>query len=305
MNLLRLDLNLLAALDVLLEEKNVSRAATRLGVTQPAASSSLKRLRALFQDELLVRAPQGMTRTPRAEQLRPRIRSALLALSASLDPDGPFDPMQAKDIIRIGVNDYASQVVLPLFYGRLRKEAPGIKLVLEPRKNVSSSKEDLESGQVDLIIGIGRQSEWPKSLIAKRLFDDPFVTMVRTNHPKVKDSLSLGQFLELEHLVVSPQGHDRGIIDDILEKDNKSRIVALAVPHFSIAARLVAETDLICTIPERIARMYSGLFQFKILTPPLQLHVSNVSLAWHPRSDESPCHRWLRQLIAEQSIPSP
>jgi DNA-binding transcriptional LysR family regulator len=305
MNVQDIDLNLLIGFDALLDELSVSRAAARLGVTQPAMSSTLKRLRQLFDDPLLVRSSDGMLPTDKAKALKGRVKAALASIQALMDDAGEFDPKTLQRTLHIGLNDYASVLVIPRVYPLIRSQAPGLKLVFQPRKNIPSSRLDLETGLIDFAIGIGSAQELPGSLIVRKLFDDPFLTMVRRDHPSVGDQLTLDQFVELEHLVVSPQGHDRGVVDDVLARLGRTRKVGVIVPHFSSAAPLVAESDLVCTIPGRIARLYTDFYPIRCVPPPpLDLPLGNVSLAWHAVSHDNPVHRWVREQFAA-AFPKP
>jgi DNA-binding transcriptional LysR family regulator len=305
MNVQDIDLNLLIGFDALLDELSVSRAAARLGVTQPAMSSTLKRLRQLFDDPILVRSTDGMLPTDKAKALKERVKAALTSIQALIDDAGEFDPRKLQRTLQIGLNDYASVLVIPRVYPLIRALAPGLKLVLQPRKNIPTSRTDLESGSLDFAIGIGSAQELPGSLMVRKLFDDPFLTMVRKDHPIVREQITLEDFLALEHLVVSPQGHDRGVVDEVLARMGHSRNVAVVVPHFASAAPLVAQSDLVCTIPGRIARLYTDFYAIRCVPPPpLELPIGNVSLAWHAVSHENPVHKWVREQFAA-AFPKP
>ena len=303
MNAEDIDLNLLTGFAVLLDELSVSRAAARLSVTQPAMSSTLKRLRQLFDDPLLVRASDGMHATEKAMRLKSRVQKVLADIQALLDErdEGEsFDPRRVERTIHLGLNDYASLLVMPALMRRLRTQAPGLKVVMQQRKNIETARTDLESGALDFVIGLGRATDLPGSLITRRIFDDPFLTMVRRDHPGVGATLTLDEFLAHEHLVVSPQGHDRGIIDEILAKMGKSRQVRIVVPHFVAAAQLVSESDLVCTIPGRVAELYRTQWGLRTLEPPLALPVSNVTLAWHSLNHHNVVHQWIREQFAAE-----
>lgn len=294
MNVEDIDLNLLKSLAALLDEASVSRAAARLGVTQPAMSSALKRLRGLFDDPLLVRTPTGMIATDKATRLKVRLAPVLAGVQGLLDDAGDLDPGRFARTVTIGLNDYASLLVLPRVIPLIRDAAPKLRIVVQPRKNVAAARSELESGALDFAIGIGDPKDLPGSLVARKLFDDGFMTMLRSDHAAGRKLLGLEQFLALDHLVVSPQGHDHGIIDEILAKTGQRRHVAVTVPHFAGAAQLVAATDLVCTIPARVAELYAPHFPIRIVKPPLALPKGRVALAWHAALHDNPVHRFVR-----------
>lgn len=301
MNVQDIDLNLLIGFDALLDEMSVSKAAQRLGVTQPAMSSTLKRLRRLFADPLLVRSSEGMQPTEKAIWLKTRVQRALAAIQSLIDEAGEFDPSRIERTIHIGLNDYASLLVIPQVYALIHSAAPQLKLVMHARKNIATARSELESGALDFVIGIGKTNELPSSLMTRKLFDDPFLTMMRNGHPALSQSdgtLSFETYMTLEHMVVSPQGHSRGIIDELLAKQGLFRHIAVTVPHFASAAQIVAATDLVCTIPGRIAAMFAEHYDIRTLAPPLDLPIGNVHLAWHAVSHENPIHKWIRTRFA-------
>lgn len=293
------DLNLLVTFFTLAEELSVSRAAGRLGVSQPAVSAALKRLRQLFDDPLLVRTSNGMQLTDRAVQLKPKIQDLVAGVQNLLDDVAEFDPATAKRTITIGLNDYASLVVVPPLICAIKRRAPGINLVMLPRQNITVAREDLEAGILDFVIGIGYANALPGSLKVLRLFDDPFVTIMRKGHPLTKIGLTMENYLQQEHLVVSPQGHQRGIVDELLDQKGLSRRVSVVVPHFAVAPQIIAESDIISTLPSRIAEKYKDSYPINLIDPPFKMIQSNVTLAWHQVRDDNPVHKWIRGLFSE------
>ncbi len=293
----QLDLNLLVALDALLAEGNVTRAAERLGLTQPAMSHALNRLRALLDDPLLVRTPRGMVPTPRAEELAPAIRSALDDIDRALRGRPSFDPATSTRCFTIAAVDHGELVILPPLLARISAEAPGVDLLVRPLR-LDKLEEELESGVIDLAFGV-ISAEDNLATFRQRLFHESFVCLVRADHPKVGATISLEEFVALDHALVGPRGRRGGFVDSELQKLGLTRRVALMVPHFLVAPMMLAKSDLILTAPERIARAFAAILPLRIVPTPFELKGFDVSQMWHERQAHEPAHRWLRSLIVE------
>jgi len=295
------DLNLLIALDALLQEENVSRAAKRVGLSTPAMSHALARLRKQLGDPLLVRAGQRMVMTPRASDLREQVHElATNALGVLTKP--PVADLRALDrTFRIKATDHALTVLGPAL-DKLARDSPGVSLHVVPM-----AREDgqlLRDGSIDLAIGVYDYlpySELPSDLRIQQLFEDTFVCVVRDDHPTVARSLTLQQFAELEHVQVVPRGAPGGYVDDLLAAQGQRRRIARAVPYFLSALVLVAETDYVVTISQQLARRLADRLGLKVVQPPRSLGLEPYSVAqlWHPRNDRDPAHRWLRETVAE------
>ncbi len=296
-NLAGVDLNLLVVLDALLDERHVTRAARRVGLSQPATSHALARLRALLDDPLLVRGPGGqMVPTPRAEALAPRLRDALHGVAAALADEAPFDPATARRSFRIATGDYAEFVILPALMARLAREAPGIDVWVV---SGGDDHDAIAAGAVDVAIAPRRASAAPAGIYTQRLFDETFTCLVRRGHPAASQRLTLARYEALAHLMIAPRGTPGSLVDDALTAVGRRRRVALAVPHFMVAPYVVASTDLVVTLASRIARVIAAPLQLVALPPPLDLPGFTMSMWWHERRQHDPAHRWLRAAIAD------
>ena len=304
MNLERVDLNLLIYLDILLQEKNVTRAAEQLGVTQPAMSNILRRLRTLFNDPLLIRSSEGMTPTERALELQPRIRSALAELSVILEPRSEFRPFTAKRVFRIMTSDYAEATLVPRLIKALRAEAPHVVLDFLTPSDVSYR--DMEQGKVDL--AINRFNDIPQSFHQILVWRDRFSCVLNTRHPAAAH-LNLKAYLDAQHIWVSKTGMGIGVgmspdkqgglgwIDQALERIGQRRNISVFTRHYQIPALLAQNVDLIATLPSRIAQLQMYNDQLLIKDPPFYIPEFELKMAWCPLLHHHPAHRWLRQLI--------
>ncbi|TDF64200.1 LysR family transcriptional regulator [Cupriavidus sp. L7L] len=291
-NLRRLDLNLLVTLDVLLSEHNVTRAAQRLHFSQPSVSVHLARLRDYFGDPLLLPGPRGMRPTARAESLREPLREALAALEHAVSPDSPFDPAAATHTWRVAATDYGeSTIVLPAIRA-LRTAAPGARLaVLEMVP--SRIARQCEQGELDLAFHTTEGS--PPALHRRALFTERYVLAGRAGHPRLKRRPTLAQFCALEHVMVSPDGGGfSGVTDEALALAGMQRRVVLSVPHFLFVAAVLASTDLVAMVPQRLVRDAPAL---RVVEPPVEVPGYEMSMLWHERVHRDPAHRWLREQI--------
>jgi DNA-binding transcriptional LysR family regulator len=293
-----LDLNLIVALDALLTERNVTRAAKRIGLTQSAMSHALARLRALTGDALLVRSKSGMIPTARAEALAPPIRRALSEVAGALAPPPAFDPTTARDKMVIGTTDYGELVILPKLMRLLAKEAPGIDLRI--RTLPEGIAQPLTEGAFDLAIAPLRTPDEGPSIYAKRLFDERFVCVVRKGHPLDGKRLTIARYAAASHALISPREQEGGFVDDALTKLGLKRRVALMVPHFLIAPHAVATSDLVLTLAARVADALAKPLGLSVLTPPAELGLRGFTMSaiWHERTHASPAWRWMREKIA-------
>lgn len=292
-NLRRLDLNLLVTLDVLLSEHNVTRAAERLHYSQPSVSVHLARLREIFDDPLLLPGPRGMRPTARAEALREPLREALAALEQAVAPEAPFEPASAANTWRIAATDYSeSTVLLPALPG-LRQAAPGTRVAVLEMAPARLARQ-AEQGDIDLAFHTTHDS--PQTLHRKALFTERYVLVGRAGHPKLRRKPTLAQFCSLEHVMVSPDGGGFfGVTDEALATAGASRRVVLSVPHFLYVAAVLAGSDLVAMLPERLVRDNAAL---QVVEAPVDVPGYEMSMLWHERSHRDPAHRWLREFIA-------
>jgi DNA-binding transcriptional LysR family regulator len=300
MNPSDLDLNLLRALDALVRERSVTKAGLAMGLSQPAMSNALGRLREALGDPVLVRTPTGMQPTPRALELVGPVRQALALVSSALARREPFDPRTAQAAITVAGTDHAAFVLLPSLARALHEEAPGVTVEFTPWRGAATTRE-LQAGAVDLVLGVGELDDDPSGLYKKRLFGDRFVCVVRRGHPGVGRKLTLDRYLALPHVLVSPRGGATGLMDTELAKIGKRRRVAFVVPNFLLGPIIVAQTDYIVTISEHVAKPFAELLPLDLHEPPIEVHGHDWYCLWHERTHRDPAHRWLRQRIVELS----
>ncbi|HSO39615.1 MAG TPA: LysR family transcriptional regulator [Labilithrix sp.] len=293
-----LDLNLLVALRALLRERHVTRAATRIGLSQPAMSHALARLRALLGDPLLVRTASGMKPTARAEAMTEPLERALEDIGRMLASPAPFDASRSTRRFRIATNDYIELVLLPSLLAGVWSEAPNVDIRVSNHQRGAS--EDLAEGRLDLAIGIIEQfgmPEPPQGIRFQRIVSERFVCVVREGHPLVKKRLTLDEFVALPHALVSPRGDSGAVVDAALAKLGRRRRVALEVPHFLVAPHVVRETDLVLTLAGRLADRLAPMLGLRRLAPPLELPGFTMSMVWHERQHTDPSHVWMRKAI--------
>lgn len=303
MELAGVDLNLLVALDALLSERNVTRAGERIGLSQPATSRALARLRELFDDPLLVRGKEGMRPTPRAEQLAPEVKRILADIRGSLFDRAVFDPATDSRTFTVAVNDYVGAALLPEVVSRIRQAAPSITLRFRslPREVPARA---LADGTLDLAVGTFLRV--PERLAVRELLTDSFVCAVRAGHPLAKGKLTLKRFVAFDHLLIASPGEGPGVVDLALDQHGLSRRVAVYVPHFLVAPAVVATTDVIVTLARRIATKTAKSDGLTLLEPPsaLKLPEFPVQMIWHPRTEEDPGALWLRERFVERARPT-
>ena len=296
MELTDIDLNQLVLFQHLMRERRVSKVAEQLGLTQPAVSNSLAKLRRLLGDELFLRTPAGMVPTPFAEQLAGPVGEALALIHGGLNQQLGFDPASVKRSMTIGMTDIGEIVFLPALMERLRQIAPGITLNTV-RNAATHLREEMESGQVDLAIGPLPQLK--AGFFQRRLFSQRYVCLFRQGHPLDKPRLSLADFQAAEHLTVVSAGTGHGAVDELLRKSGIQRNVRLSVPHFVGVGHILRQTDLVATVTERLADSLSGPFQLTHRRHPVKLPPIAINVFWHAKVHRSPAHQWLRGVVFE------
>lgn len=303
MNLRSIDLNLLTVFDAIAAEGNQSRAASKLGMSQPAMSNALARLRAALDDPLFVRTAQGMTPTARARALVAPVRQALDLVQAGLERakrDDRFDCSASTRMTVIVVEDYGDSVIIPRFMDWLMQTAPGMSVRLRRDPTGTALSNKLSDGTVDFAIQYSRPRD--SELRAKHLLDEEFVSMVREDHPAIGDSLSLSQYLALPHVVfgrLGRKGIRNSLVDRELRRLGLTRKIALQVPGFQSMPVVVHNTNFICTLPRRMAQAYAHHFRLKTLRTPLDLPPLSLYLTWSKSMDRDPAHQWLRNSVYE------
>ena len=291
------DLNLLVALEALLAEQNVTRAASLVGLSQPAMSRALGRLRDLLDDPILVRAGQSMVPTARALATREPLRRALEAVRRTLEPAAHFDPRTTTRSFALSCLDTTQVVLLPQLIPLLGREAPGLDLVTRPMASPRETLQQLSLGDLDLTIG-SFAAPLP-GVRSERLYTDRLICLVRRGHPRIRRRLTLERYLSEAH--VSGETVSRAelpfTIEAILEALGHERRVACTVANLAMAPFVVSTTDLVCTAVEQsIAPFVSGL-GLRALAPPFAVPELEIRLFWHERSENDAGHRWLREAL--------
>jgi DNA-binding transcriptional LysR family regulator len=287
------NLNLLVALDALLDAGTVTGAAQRTGVTQSAMSHALRQLRELLGDPLLVRGAGGLVPTPRAEALRVPIRRALLDLQHALRDPPSFDPATAQRRFLLGTGDYFAHIVLPPLLQR-SLDTPGIDLDVLPF-SAATDLPKLGTGELDLALGAFVPDA--PGLCRAHLFTDGFVCLVRREHPVVRRRLTLRQYVQLPHVLISPTGTGSSPVDEQLAAQGLRRRIALRIRYFLAAPMVVATSDLVLTAPRRLGEVFARHFDLQLHEPPVDLQPFTVVQVWHQRFDADPGHRWLRERV--------
>lgn len=297
MQLRDLDLNLLVIFNQLLTDKRVSTVADTLGLTQPAVSNALKRLRLLLKDDLFVRTSRGMEPTPFALQLAEPVSYALSAIHSALNQQATFDPGSSTRTFTLAVTDIGEIYFLPPMMEVVARTAPNTR-ISTVRNTAVSLKEDLEAGRVDLAVGLLPQLQ--AGFFQQRLFKQRYVCMFRRGHPAAGQPMTLDLFQSLEHVIVVSAGTGHGEVDTILERAGIRRRVRMVVPHFVAVGHILQTTDLIATVPERFAMCCTGPFDLVYTPHPAQLPEIPINLFWHAKYHRDPANRWLRQMLFDR-----
>jgi len=302
----RIDLNLLVYLDVLLRECNVTQAANQLGLSQPAMSNGLRRLRDLFNDPLLVRTSDGMTPTARALELEPLVRDILSGVERAIQPTSEFDPMDAKQVIRVMASDYAESTLFPAVLQQLRELAPGLTLDVMTPSDVSFL--DVERGKIDLVIN--RFDQMPQSFHQITLWTDSFSCLLNRDNP-ILERFNLESYLAANHIWVSKTGMGVGVgvdpddvqrlgwVDHALDAIGKKRNIRVFTRHYQAAMTLAEQNDLIVTLPTRATWLKRDNPRVVVRDCPFTVPPLELKMAWSPLLQHNPAHRWVRQLITQ------
>jgi len=303
-NLNQIDLNLLVYLEVLLRERNVTQAANQLGLSQPAMSNGLRRLRALFDDPLLVRTSEGMTPTERALELEPMVKDILLGVDRAMQPATEFEPRASQMVVRIMASDYAESTLFPAVLTELRESAPDITLDIMNPSDVSFL--DVERGKVDLVIN--RFDQMPQSFHQITLWQDSFSCLLSPNHP-ILDDFSLESYLSADHIWVSKTGMGVGVgvdpsdvqrlgwVDSALAQLGAKRRIRVFTRHYQAAMTLAEQNDLIVTLPTRATWLKQNDPRVAIRQVPFDVPPLELKMAWSPLLHNNAPHRWVRQFI--------
>ncbi len=295
MHISGIDLNLLSVFDAIMRERSITRAAAQLGLTQPAVSHALGRLRRIVGDRLFVRSPQGMIPTPVAEALDTDIGPALRQIGLALEHRDAFNPATTTRRFTVGMSDYASIVFLPKLTAAVRKAAP--KAVLTVRSTSHSEGIPLlESGGADVIVG--NFPTPPPHMAEELLFMEDFVCAGGAALPALRRPLTIKSYLAQDHLQVSTRGESHGYVDDVLDGLGLERNVKVTVGHFLVAPFLVENSTLLATEPRRLFAPLAKRLSLKLRPPPFVIPSFRVVQTWHERHTSDPAHVWLRKMIA-------
>jgi DNA-binding transcriptional LysR family regulator len=291
-----IDLNLLVVFHEVFHARQISSAAKRLQLTQSAVSNALARLRRTLGDELFVRTALGMQPTPLAEHLAEPIAAALAGVTQALNRQAPFDPAESERRFTIAMTDVGEVYFMPVLIEKCSALAPGIR-VASVRAGTIDIKEEMEAGRVDL--AIGAFDDVSSALYQRRLFRQSYVSMFRAGHALEEGELTLKRFLAAQHLFVASHESPYDRINQILEKAGIRAGGTFRVPHFTAVPYIVSSTDLVVTVPQKLAERATVPFKLSYLRPPLRLPSLQTNIFWHRRFNQDEGNQWLRSLIAE------
>jgi DNA-binding transcriptional LysR family regulator len=299
MNIASVNLNLLIAFEALLEEKSVSTAAARIGLSQPALSNALRRLRVVFGDPLFVRTRNGMVPTPRALKLAGPVRGGLAQIRDAFAERSQFDPANARTF-RLAMTDYAELCLIDVLAHRIQQTAPGVQIVVRrPERIFVPPEEALRDGTLDAAIGFFPEaSSLEPGTSSQDLFTEENVCIARKGHPLMKHQLNLRQFANANHIAVFYRPDNRGFIDDILAGYGLRRRLRVASSHFLPIPFVVATTDLIAVVPMGLASRFRKTLKLEVRKVPLKMPPFVMRLLWHQRATDDPAHIWLRSQIS-------
>jgi DNA-binding transcriptional LysR family regulator len=288
-----LDLNKVLALHWLLEEGNVTRAARRMGTSQPAMSRALAELREWLNDPLLVRNGRTLVRTAVAETLRPRLAATLAGLRELLRQPEPFEPARARGIVRIATTDYSAALLSLAWLGHVAPHAPGLDVQFVAPERVSA--EDLVRGTVDLVVVPSGQYPREQRFVRRHLLHEDYVSVVRAGHPAARQKLSLARFAALDHVLVSVGTDEPAPVDKVLASFGMVRRVSMRVSSFLLAPLVLEHSDAVATLPSRLVAAWGkGLARVRL---PVSIPGFSLDLGWHPRNTPDPRHKFVREAL--------
>lgn len=293
----KFDLNLLPIVVAIAKEKSVSRAAEALGMSQPAVSAALSRLRQTFNDELFIRTSSGMEPTPRALTLIEPAREILARVEEDVLQEEGFDPAKATGCFTLALSDIGEMVFLPKLLSRIQQEAPraSISSVTLPAGEIPAA---LETGRVDIALGYFPDIQ-SNNFFQQRLFSHSFTCLLRANHRIRGNRLTLQQFLELGHAVIKAEGRSQEVFERFLEAKNIHRRIVLSTPHFMSIPFIIATSDLVVTVPMAVGTSFAKFANIKLMKPPFDIPSFDLRQHWHRKYLQDPRNIWLRSLVAD------
>jgi DNA-binding transcriptional LysR family regulator len=304
MNLQSFDLNLLLAFESLMIERNVTRAAKRIGLSQPAMSNALSRLRRTFDDPLLVRTPEGMSPTAAAHSLIIPVRAALAHLRAALEEKPAFDPTASKRTFHLSTSDHVEMTLIAPLVTKVLAKANRVSLrLIRPRSVFQPPAAQVLADSIDMAIGFFPDvTALDASIHSEVLWEESSVVFARKAHPRIRGKLSLRQFAAEHHAAVFYKTEGQGFIDTLLEQKGLTRRAAVIVPHFASIPFVVAASDLIATVPARTADLFASQLKLQVLPVPIAIPPFRMTMLWHERMEADLAHAWLRVLIVETAL---
>lgn len=294
-----LDLNLIVAFDALMEERHVTRAARRIGLTQPAMSAALARLRKATGDELFVRGPKGLAPTPRAQDLAVPLKTALRTVGEALALRDDFRPNEATDVFTLALSEHPAHVLLPPLAEALAKAAPGVDLQVRGFTDRNEAVRLLDEGLADAAVGVSPGTE--ARILARPLFRERFVCVARSGSPAAECLDDVKAFSAARHILVSPEGDGFGAVDKALSGLSLRRRLGVVLTQMYAAPALVARTDLIATLMEGVVTDSGMASRLRVRPCPVELEPVEFHLLWHRRSDGHPAQAWLRDLLVSSA----
>ena len=295
MDIRGVDLNLLKAFDALATERAVTRAGDRIGLSQPAMSHALSRLRDLFADDLFVRTPTGMEPTARAREIAPLVAAAIEHIEAALNLGIGFDPAKSGGIFTAGMAEYAEVALVGRLAAAFADRAPRATLRLTPLTGANAA-EQLDRGVID--VAVAHFNALPPHIESVLLLRDPFVVVAGRRHPITGQQLSVEAYAAANHILVSPRGDTSGALDRILVDFGLRRRIALLVATYLALPAALAASDLVATVPSRTARQIAAIAEIEIMPLPIDFAMT-VSMAWHRRAASEPAQAWFRSLLSD------
>lgn len=296
----RLDLTLLLIFLGLVRHRKAADVAAELGLTQSAISQAVRRLRDIFGDDLFLRRPHGMEPTATALALEDPVRRAVEALRTALGTARAFDPMQAEGVVRIAALDAEQAVLIPPLAARLRRAAPGLRLSVLPLGR-GNAVDALNEGRADLALGF--IWDLPDTILGERLYDESFRVVGQPHVLPKAPLIDLEAYCAADHVLISPAGDLRGVVDDRLAAMGRSRRIVLGLPAFLPALAAVAVSEAILTLPARLANRLAPGFGLVSAMPPLDVRSFPVSVFWHRRNATDPMTSWMRHLLMQTCNP--
>lgn len=296
----RLDLNLVRVLVAIYETRSVTAAAERLSLTQPTVSYGLAKLRETYGDRLFLRGPAGLAPTATAELVYRRFSQALAAVDSTLEDPQQFDPRRSARRFRVAMSDIGALYFLPPLYARLQQLAPNVELEVV-QVAMDQVVDDLASGRLD--VAVGNLPAIRAHTRSTLLFLERYTCLLARDHPRIGDALTLEAFVAARHVMVASPFSGHRLVDDALAERGVSREIAVRIPHFTVLPQLVSHSELLVTLPSRVAQLYAAQGPLKSLDLPVPIPEFEVRVHWHGRHEASPSHKWLvAQIIAALGV---